>query len=80
MPLIDLIDRMSYAPAKMYQLDAGYIAEGGPADFIVFDPNEFWRVEEFCSKSKNSPFIGKMMLGKVKKTVCDGKIVYDDEV
>ena len=80
MPLIDLIDRMSYAPAKMYQLDAGYIAEGGPADFIVFDPNEFWRVEEFCSKSKNSPFIGKMMLGKIKKTICDGKVVYDDEV
>mgnify|MGYP003305733367 FL=1 len=80
MPLIDLIDRMSYAPAKMYHLDAGYIAEGGPADFIVFDPNEFWRVEEFCSKSKNSPFIGKMMLGKVKKTICDGKVVYDDEV
>ena len=79
MPLIDLIDRMSYAPAKMYKLDAGYIAEGGPADFIVFDPNEFWRVEEFCSKSKNSPFIGKMMLGKIKKTVCGGKIVYDDE-
>ena len=79
MPLIDLIDRMSYAPAQMYRLDAGYIAEGGPADFIVFDPNEFWRVEEFQSKSKNSPFIGKMMLGKIKKTVCDGKIVYDDE-
>ena len=79
MPLIDLIDRMSYAPAKMYKLDAGYIADGGPADFIVFDPNEFWRVEEFCSKSKNSPFIGKMMLGKIKKTVCDGKIVYDDK-
>ena len=80
MSLIDLIDRMSYAPAKMYKLDAGYIAEGGPADFIVFDPNEFWRVENFESKSKNSPFIGKMMLGKVKKTICDGKVVYDDEV
>ena len=80
MPLIDLIDRMSYAPAKMYGLDAGYIKQDGPADLIIFDPNEMWRVEGFLSKSKNSPFLGKMMLGKIKKTVCAGKVVYDDEV
>lgn len=79
MPLIDLIDRMSYGPAKMYKLDAGYIKENGPADFIIFDPNEFWRVEDFQSKSQNSPFIGKMMLGKIKKTICNGKVIYDDE-
>ncbi|MBR3602698.1 MAG: dihydroorotase [Lachnospiraceae bacterium] len=79
MPMIDLIDRMSYGPAKMYNLDAGYIKENGPADFIIFDPNEFWRVEEFQSKSQNSPFIGKMMLGKIKKTICNGKVIYDDE-
>lgn len=79
MPMIDLIDRMSYAPAKMYKLDAGYIKENGPADFIIFDPNEFWRVEDFQSKSQNSPFIGKMMLGKIKKTICNGKVIYDDE-
>ena len=78
MPLMDLIDRMSYAPAKMYGLDAGYIKEGGPADFIVFDPNELWRVEGFLSKSQNSPFLGKTMLGKIKKTICNGKVIYDD--
>ena len=80
MPLIDLIDRMSYAPAKMYKLDAGYIRENGPADFIIFDPNELWRVEKFESKSQNSPFVGKMVLGKIKKTICNGKVIYDDEV
>ena len=79
MPLLDLIDRMSYAPAKMYGLDAGYIKQDGPADLILFDPNEFWRVEKFCSKSQNSPFLGKMMLGKIKKTICAGNIVYEDE-
>ena len=78
MPLIDLIERMSYAPAKMYHLDAGYIKENGPADFIIFDPNEFWKVEGFLSKSKNSPFLGKTLLGKIKKTICNGKIVYED--
>ena len=79
MPLIDLIERMSYAPAKMYNLDAGYVKENGPADFIVFDPNEFWKVEGFLSKSQNSPFLGKTMLGKIKKTICSGKVVYDDK-
>ena len=79
MPLIDLIERMSYAPAKMYNLDAGYVKENGPADFIIFDPNEFWKVEGFLSKSQNSPFLGKTMLGKIKKTICNGKVVYDDK-
>ena len=79
MPLIDLIDRMSYAPAKMYGLDAGYIKQDGPADLIVFDSNELWKVEGFLSKSQNSPFLGKTMLGKIKKTICNGKVVYSDE-
>ena len=78
MALIDLVDRMSYAPAKMYHLDAGYIRENGPADFIIFDPNEFWKVEGFLSKSQNSPFLGKTLLGKIKKTICKGKIVYEE--
>ena len=78
MPLIDLIDRMSYAPAKMYHLEAGYIRENGPADLIVFDPNELWKVEGFVSKSQNSPFLGKTVLGKIKKTICQGKVVYED--
>lgn len=80
MPLMDLIDRMSYAPAKMYGLDAGYIKQDGPADLIIFDPNEMWRVEGFLSKSKNSPFAGKMMLGKIKKTICSGNVIYNDEI
>jgi len=78
MPLLDLINRMSYGPANMYQLDAGYLEENGPADMIIFDPNELWKVEGFLSKSQNSPFLGKTMLGKVKKTICAGKIVYED--
>ena len=80
MPLMDLVDRMSYGPAGMYHLEAGYLEENGPADMIIFDPNELWKVEGFLSKSQNSPFINKTMLGKIKKTICNGKIVYDDEI
>lgn len=78
LPLMDLISRMSYFPAKMYHLEAGYIKEEGPADMIIFDPNELWRVEGFLSKSQNSPFLGKTLLGKVKKTICSGKVVYSE--
>lgn len=78
MPLIDLIERMSYSPASMYGLEAGYLEENGPADLIVFDPNELWKVEGFLSKSQNSPFLNKTMLGKIKKTVCNGKVVYEE--
>lgn len=79
MPLIDLVERMSYSPAKMYQLEAGYLEENGPADLIIFDPNELWKVEGFLSKSQNSPFLNKTMLGKIKKTVCNGKVVYEED-
>lgn len=79
MPMMELLTRMSYAPAKLYGLDAGYIKEGGPADLVLFNPNELWRVEGFASKSQNSPFLGKTLLGKVKMTVCAGRIIYVDE-
>ncbi len=79
MSMMDLITRMSYAPARLYGLEAGYIREGGPADLVVFDPNELWRAERFESKSQNSPFRGRMMLGKVKQTICGGRIVYEDQ-
>lgn len=78
MSLLELINRMSYAPAKMYGMDAGYLEEDGPADMVIFDPNELWRADNFVSKSRNTPFLGKTLLGKVKKTICAGKVVYDD--
>ena len=77
--MMDLITRMSYAPAKLYGLEAGMIRQGGPADLVIYDPNELWRVEGFASKSQNSPFLGKMMLGRVKRTICAGKTVYEDK-
>ena len=79
MPLMDLLVRMSHAPARLYGLDAGYVKEGGPADLVLFDPNELWKVESFASKSRNSPFLGKTMLGKVKMTICGGRVIYEKQ-
>ncbi|MBD5507537.1 MAG: dihydroorotase [Lachnospiraceae bacterium] len=74
--LMELIGKMSLAPAKLYHLDAGYLAEGGPADLVVFDPKKEWVVKDFASKATNSPFVGETMPGVVSYTICGGKIVY----
>lgn len=74
--MMELMDKMSFAPAKLYRLDAGYLAEGGAADLVVFDPKKEWTVKEFASKAANSPFVGERMPGVVTYTICGGKIVY----
>ena len=74
--MTELIERMSYAPAKLYRLDAGYVAEGGLADLVIFDPNKEWVVDTFDSKSANSPFVGEKMPGVINYTICGGKVIY----
>ena len=74
--MMELIGKMSLAPAKLYHLDAGYLAEGGPADLVVFDPKWEWTVKDFASKAANSPFVGESLPGVVSYTICGGKIVY----
>ncbi len=72
-----LIRLMSTNPAKMYKLDAGYLAEGGPADLVLFDPKAQWVPLSYASKSANTPFTGRTLCGRVEKTICAGKIVYE---
>ena len=74
--LMQLTDRMSLAPARLYGLDAGYLAEGGPADLVLFNPAEEWTPERFYSRSQNSPFVGKTLKGKIHATICRGRVVY----
>lgn len=74
--LMELMEKMSLAPAKLYHLDAGYLKEGGPADLVVFDPKKEWVVKQFASKAANSPFVGGTIPGVVSYTICGGEIVY----
>ena len=77
--MMELLEKMTINPANLYHLDAGYVAVGGKADLVIFDENEVYTVgEQFASKSKNTPFIGWELTGKVKYTICNGKIVYSD--
>lgn len=77
--MMELLCRMSYAPAKLYHLDAGQIRVGGPADLLVFDPEKNWTVDKFVSKACNSPFVGERMPGVISYTICGGKMVYRSE-
>ena len=77
---LDLVRVTSYNPAKLLKIDRGTIEEGKIADITIFDPNERYRYTKdmIVSKSKNSPFIGKGLKGKVKYTIVGGRIVYID--
>lgn len=76
--MLQLLEKMTVNPAKLYHLPYGTIQEGAAADFVLFDPDETWLPTEYASKSSNSPFTGKELTGKVKYTICGGKIVYAD--
>ncbi|MBP2621082.1 dihydroorotase [Streptococcus panodentis] len=77
--LMQLLEKMTLNPAQLYGFDAGYLAEGGPADLTVFDPQADRLVSEhFVSKAANSPFVGEQLKGQVKYTICGGKIVYQN--
>lgn len=73
----ELFERMSTNPAAMYSLDAGYLAEGGPADLILVDPEAEITVGDYASRSANTPFTGWKLQGELKATVCRGRVVYE---
>ena len=70
--------KMSFNPARLYKLDCGRLEAGAPADLVLFDENEEWTVTDFASRAANSPFVGERLTGRVKYTICEGKVVYQD--
>lgn len=76
---MDMVKLTSYNPAKLLNLDKGEIKEGKIADLTIYDPEEsyIYTKDMIVSKSKNTPFIGKKLKGKVKYTIVGGRIVYE---
>lgn len=77
--MCQLLNRMSTGPAALYHLDAGYLAQGGPADIILIDKDAEMIPGNYASKACNTPFTGWKLKGLVKACICDGKIVYTDK-
>jgi dihydroorotase len=73
------LQRVTSGPAALLGLDAGRLEKGRRADLVLFDPERAYRidVDSFSSKSKNSPFDGRPVEGKVLMTVTGGRIVHD---
>lgn len=76
-PLERAVELMTWAPARILDLPAGQLREGGAADITVFDPQGEWMVDPnlFVSKGRNTPFGGMTVRGIVRKTLCDGVAV-----
>ena len=75
--MMELLEKMTINPAKLYKLPGGNVKVGAPADFVIFNPEEEWIYDSTLSKSSNTPFMGMTMNGKIYYTICGGEIVYN---
>ena len=75
---LQLMERMSTAPARIFGLDGGSLKEGTSADVVILDPEAAWTYEpaEGFSKSRNSPWSGQNLTGLVEATFVKGRLVY----
>jgi dihydroorotase len=73
-----LVERMSCAPARLFNLPGGTLRKGALADVTVFDPDAAWTVDpaRFASKGRNTPYAGHELRGLVELTVVDGRIIH----
>jgi dihydroorotase len=78
MPLAEVLGALSWRPARIAGLDAlGHglpVAPGNPASLCVLDPAAQWVVdpERLASRSRNTPFAGRKLTGRVRHTVLRG--------
>ena len=79
-PLARLVDAMTAAPARIVGLPAPRLREGARADFVLVDPAARWTIDpaRLRSKSKNTPFLGRTVEGRIEMTVCEGRIVHEE--
>ena len=79
--LLQLMQRLTWNPARILGLPVGRLAPGAPADLVLFDPDVSWLIstDEFRSKSKNAPFDGRPVQGRVRRTMVDGRTIFHRE-
>ena len=79
MSLLEVVRRITAAPSRILGLRAGRLEKGAAADLVLFDLERPWRIDPdaFRSKSKNSPFEDHPVQGQVRRTVVDGRTIFD---
>ncbi len=76
-----MVEALTIAPARNLGLDRGTLAPGKPADVVIFDARRTWKVDaqQLASKSKNTPFDGWEVQGRVVRTIVGGRSVWQEE-
>ncbi len=80
MELADILRKMTFNPSCILGINKGRVAIGGSADLTLFDPDEEWVIDpqQFASKGRNTPFAGRRVKGKVKYTIVNGNMIYQE--
>lgn len=80
LPLARLVDALTRAPARIVGLTAPALREGAVAEIVLVDPEGGFTVDpaRLRSKSRNTPFLGEALQGRVKMTIADGRVVFED--
>lgn len=78
---MQMVEKLSYNPAKIIGLDKGSLEKGKAADIVIFDPKKTYTIdpEEFAGKSKNMPYAGRQVSGRIRYTLVAGEVVYSDK-
>jgi dihydroorotase len=78
-PLATVLKPVTAGPADLLGLPQGRLAKGAPADLVLFDAAAPWACDrdDLSSRSKNSPFDGRKLEGKVLRTWVNGATVFE---
>jgi dihydroorotase len=78
--LTRVVEALTWRPARILGVPGGRLSPGDPADVALVAPDEEWTVdpERLLSKSRNTPFAGWRMKGRVRATIVGGRVVFRD--
>jgi len=82
LPIGRLVDSLTASPARVVGIEAPSIREGARADLAMIDPQASYAIDArmLQSKSKNTPFMGRTVTGRVSMTMCEGRIVHENGI
>tara|TARA_B100000085_G_C18504661_1_gene497032 strand:- start:909 stop:1358 length:450 start_codon:yes stop_codon:yes gene_type:complete len=78
--LQQMINMLSCIPAKISKINRGTLKKGSIADIVIFDEKKKFKLTSdfIWSKSINTPFINKTLIGMVDKTIVDGNVIFEN--